>query len=74
MWSTMPRLSWCFRGDGLTCRNPTPRIVADVSPRRGGQWGVRAPRVKGIGSKTAARRGGLPATQPRPSQRKRRQL
>lgn len=44
----------CSGGDGVTCREPTPWTVMDVSPRLGGQAGVGGPRVEAIGSKTAA--------------------
>nr|DAY13898.1 MAG TPA: hypothetical protein [Caudoviricetes sp.] len=58
----------------MTCREPTPQIVADVSPWVGGQASIGGPRVKAIGSNAAARQGEArrPPTQPRPSQRKRR--
>lgn len=61
----------CSGGDGLTCRKPSPHIVADVSPRWGGRARRRGSRVKVIGSKTATRRGGRPTAQAKPSRRKR---
>lgn len=43
---------------GLTCREPTPQIVVDVSPLLVWTGEHRRPRVKAIGSKTVARQTG----------------
>lgn len=40
-----------FWGDGLTCRKPTHRSVADVSPRWGGQASIGALELKPSGAR-----------------------
>lgn len=41
----------CSVGDGLTCREPTPQIVADVSPQWGGQASIDALELRPSGAR-----------------------
>lgn len=69
MWSIAPRTS----GGGLTCREPTPQIVADVSPWWCGRASTGVLELRPSGARQwAARLGRRSTAQPRPSRRKRR--
>lgn len=61
----------CSGGDGLTCREPTPQIVADVSPWWGGRASIGALELRPSGARQwPVRRGRRSTAQPRPSQRR----
>ena len=54
-----------FWGDGLTCREPTPQIVADVSPRWGGRVSIGTLELRPSGARQRpVRRGRRPTAQP----------
>ena len=60
-----------FWGDGLTCREPTPRIVADVSPQWCGQASIGALELRPSGARQQpVGRGRRPTAQPRPSRKR----
>ena len=62
----------CSGGDGLTCREPIPQIVADVSPWWCGQAAIGALELRPSGARQWPVRWGRRSTaQPRPSRRKR---
>ena len=72
---TRPHMAFhpMFWGDGLTCLNPTPQIVADVSPPGVDRGTTGALKLRPSGARQRpVRRGRRPTAQPRPSQRKRR--
>lgn len=54
----MRPIARCSGGDGLTCREPMPQIVADVSPRWGGRASIGAIELRPPRSKTVARQTG----------------
>ena len=59
-------------GDGPTCREPTLRTVADVSPRWGGQASIGALELRSSGARQwPVRRGRHPATQTKPWRKRR---
>lgn len=60
-------------GGGLTCREPTLRTVADISPCGCGQASIGALELRPSGARQRpVRRGRRSTAQPRPSRRKRR--
>ena len=50
----LPRFSWCFGGDGLTCTEPNPQCDGRLTSV-GWTGGHRGLRLKAIGGKTASR-------------------
>lgn len=69
----MRPITRCSGGDGVTCREPTPQIVVDVSPWWGGRASIGVLELRPSGARQQPdRRGRRPAAQPRPSRRKRR--
>lgn len=63
----------CSGVTGVTCREPTPQIVADVSPWWGGRASIGALELRPSGARQwPVGRGGRPTAQPRPSRRKKR--